>query len=256
MSAENREAIAKEAGWTPESEWDPDKPPPRGGFKTADEFLDDGAMMLRSTNKQLQKLQKSLEESKVENKQLIQASQDAAALVQQQHVRDLEAQKRELEGRRQVAIEEGDGEAVQRTTEELYQLNTQPVQGQQVDPAAQRVVDEWVIANPWYTSDPDLRDIADGIGNRLNREGQIPPGPARLAAVEAEVRRLYSDRLSSDTVVGGAPGNPEGARTTTQRTSGRTFDDLPQDAQEAYHRMKKTNSSMTKPMYLKQYEWD
>jgi len=256
MSVEDREALAREAGWTPESEWDAEKTPPAKGFKTADEFLDDGAMMLRSTNKQLAKLQKALEEQKTENHQLAEASRKAADLVHQQHLRELDAQKRDLEGRRQVAIDEGDSEAALRADRELRDIENRAPSAAQVDPALSKAVDDWVAANPWYTDNPDLRNQADQIGLRMEREGVIPPGPARLAAVEAEVRRLYPDQLSSDPVVGGVPGNPEGARATTRKTSGRAFDDLPNDAQEAYYRMKKTNSSMTKPMYLSQYEWE
>ena len=36
----------------------------------------------------------------------------------------------------------------------------------------------------------------------------------------------------------------------------KTFDDLPDEAQEAYHRFKKLMPDMTKKQYLANYEWD
>lgn len=258
MSVEDRESIAREAGWIPETEWDTEKPTPRGGFKSADEFLDDAPRILLSATKANKKLQAKFDKLASKLEETVTDSRAVNALVQQGYEREKREKdrlQRELERTRQVAIDEGDSEAALAADREIRTLEVEAPQSQ-VDPAAELAVQQWVDANPWYTHNPDLRNRADLIGQRLDREGALPPGPARLAAVEAEVRRLYPDELTSNAVVGGVPGNPEGARATTQKTSGRTFDDLPNDAQEAYHRFKTLNPSLTKPQFITEYEWE
>lgn len=256
MSNEDREALAREGGWIPEDEWDHTKTPPKSGFKSADEFLDDGIQIQKSMAKKLESMEAKLTKS---NEALEQQQTDfrkMSDLVHQSHEAELDALKRDLERKRSAAIDEGDSEAAIAADREINELNNRSTSAAGIDPAAQAAVDRWVSANQWYADNPDLRKEADQIGVLLDREGVIPPGPARLAAVEAEIRRRFPDELSSERVVGGAPGSPEGSARTTRKTSGRTYEDLPTEAKSAYDRMKKLNPKLTKSMYTSQYEWE
>ncbi|GAH46276.1 unnamed protein product, partial [marine sediment metagenome] len=181
------------------------------------------------------------------------------ALVQQSYEREKREKDRlfrQLEGEKQAAIDIGDSEAAIRADRELSTLQATPEQppGPATPTSEQQSqVNAWMERNPWYKENPDLREQAELISREIG--AAYPPGLPRLAAVEAEVRRRFPEQLSSASV-GGSPGNPASGVRQTGRTNGRAFDDLPSDAQEAYHRFKKLNPAMTKPQYLSSYEWE
>ena len=156
---------------------------------------------------------------------------------------------------KQTAIAEGDAEAAIAADREMATLQADPTPQPGTSPDQQAVVNQWIAQNQWYERDPELRDIAAGISMQLETQG-VPPGPQRLAAVSKEIRGRYPDRVSSDPVIGGAPGNPEGNARPVGRSNGRTFDDLPKEAQSAYTRFKKLNPALTKPQYLAEFEWE
>ena len=260
MSVEDREKIAREAGWTPEGEWDEKKTPPKS-FKTADEFLDDAPMMLLSTRKAVSKLESQLKETNEKLRETVTDSRANNALVKRIHQRELREQEREILSRKRdkaEAIAEGDVEAGIAADRDiaLLEADTQPTGSGSngISPQQQAVVDQWVAVNPWYARDPELREVAATISTQLETEG-VPPGQQRLAAVSREVRARYPDR-TSDPVYGGAPGNPASGVQSVNRSSGRAFDDLPKAAQDAYNRFKKLNPTLTKPQYLAEYEWE
>ncbi len=252
MSVEDREKLARDAGWTPEGEWDPKKTPPKS-FKTADEFIDDAPLMLVSMRKTLEKMDKRQE--KMEAK--LGDSRAVTALVQQGYEREKREKDRliqQYERDKAEAVAEGNVEAGIQADREISNLQTETQPAAKVNPQQQAVVDQWVAANPWYTRDPELRDIAAELSKQFEAQG-VPPGEARLAAVSREVRARYPERTASDPILGGAPGNPRGDARPVARTNGRTFDDLPKEAQDAYNRFKAQNKALTKPQYLDQYQW-
>lgn len=256
MSSEDREKLAREAGWISEDEWDPKKTPPKV-FKSADEFLDDAPLMLLSQRKAMSKLENKFEKLSGKLEQTVTDSRAVNALVQQNYEREKREKdrlKRQLEGDKAEAIAEGNAEGAIVADRELIQLETEPQQAG-VDPQQAAMVDQWVAVNPWYARDPELRDIAADISQQLEAQG-IPPGEQRLAAVSREVRARYPDRTSSEPILGGAPGNPASDVSPVGRSSGRSFDDLPKEAQASYNRFKKLNPAMTKPQYLAEYDWE
>jgi len=260
MSVEEREKIARDAGWIPEGEWDENKTPPKS-FKTADEFLDDAPMMLLSTRKSVSKLENQVEKLNKKLGQTVTDSRAVNALVQQNYEREKREKDRlllQLERDKAEAIAEGDVEAGIAADRDIASLNAdaQPQSGgaNGINAQQQAVVDQWVAANPWYARDPELRELSAEISKTLEAEG-VPPGAQRLAAVSREVRARYPDR-TSDPVYGGAPGNPASGVQSVNRSSGRAFDDLPKEAQDAYTRFKKLNPALTKPQYLAQFEWE
>jgi len=258
MSVEDRETIAREAGWIPENEWDSSKPAP-AAFKTADEFLNDAPKMLLSARKANAKLEAKVDKIVKTLEQTRTDSRAVNALVQQSFEREKREKERliqQYEGEKAVAIDTGDGEAAIRADRELSKLHAEP---EAASPSAapnsqqQAQVNAWIERNPWYRDNPDLREKAEAISQEIG--AAYPPGLPRLAAVEAEVRRRFPQEVSS-APIGGSPGNPASGVRQTGRTNGRAFDDLPNDAQEAYHRFKKLNPAMTKPQYLASYEWE
>jgi len=257
MSVEDREKLARDAGWIPEGEWDSNKTPPKS-FKTADEFLDDAPLMLLSMRKSQTKLESQLAKTNEKLSQTVTDSRAVNALVQQNYEREKREKERllrQLEGDKQTAIAEGDAEAAIAADREMATLQADPTPQPGTSPDQQAVVNQWIAQNQWYERDPELRDIAAGISMQLETQG-VPPGPQRLAAVSKEIRGRYPDRVSSDPVIGGAPGNPEGNARPVGRSNGRTFDDLPKEAQSAYTRFKKLNPALTKPQYLAEFEWE
>lgn len=257
MSVEDREQLAREGGWIPEDEWDSNKPTPKGGFKTADDFLNDAASMLISSRKQQAKLESKLDKMGKRLEQTVADSRAVNALVQQgyeREKREADRLRQQLEGDKQAAIDIGDSEAAIRADRELSKLEAVQPAVPAVDPTVEKQVAAWVQRNQWYRDDPELREAAEQISTEIG--AAYPPGLPRLSAVEAEVRRRFPDRVSSAPQIGGTPGNPASNTRPTGRTNGRTFNDLPEEAQSAYTRFKNLNPSMTKTQYLAEYDWE
>jgi len=216
---------------------------------------------LLSTRKAVSKLEAQLAKTNKKLGQTVTDSRAVNALVQQNYEREKREKDRlklQLERDKAEAIAEGNVEAGIAADRDIALLEAEPaaVSGKANGVTAQQqaVVDQWVAANPWYARDPELREVAAEISTQLEAQG-VPPGQQRLAAVSREVRARYPDK-TSDLVVGGSPGNPASGVTSTQRTSGHSFDDLPKEAQDSYNRFKKLNPALTKPQYLAEYEWE
>lgn len=257
MTAETEQA-ARDGGWTPENEWDTTKPPPIAGFKSAEEFLQDGAAMMRSTRKANMKLTKLVEElsAKVDAQSTVGAN--VSALVQQNHDRerrDKDAQKQMLEGQRTAAIAEGDSEAAIQADRALRNLEIPAATAGQPSEAMKDTVKQWMRDNQWYARDPGLQDEADKISKTLKAQG-MQPGPELMAAVAKEIRERFPERVASERPLGGAPGTPEVEPNPIKRGNGRSFDDLPQSAQDAYTAFRKDSPQFSKSAYLANYDWD
>ncbi len=259
--SENAESLAREGGWTPEHEWDPSKPKPTAGFKTAEEFINDGVQMMKSTRKTNQKLMKMVEElsAKVEAQSAV--GEGVSALVRQnmeRTKRDEDAQRVSLEGQRTAAIAEGDSEAAIQADRAIQALEKPAIasgRGSEPTPAMKEHVKQWMRDNPWYVNDPGLQEESEKISNVLKATG-MKAGPKLMAAVAKAIRERFPERVASERPLGGAPGTPEGDPNPIRRSNGRSFDDLPQTAQDAYTAFQKDSPRFSKSEYLANYDWE
>jgi hypothetical protein len=261
MSDADKLEIAREHGFVPEDEWNPERPPPKGGFKTAEEFLDDAPAMLLSMRKQNKKLVNTVSGLKQTLDQTITDSRAVTALVQQgfeREKREKEALKLQLEAQRKAAIDEGDSEAAIDADRKILALEAAPTNvpaNGEIPPQQKARIQSWLRENDWYVRDPYLRDRCDELSAELEAEG-VPLGQARLDAVAQKVRERYPDRVNSSAGLDIAAGHPNIGSKRPGPDNGKTFANLPQDARDAYERFHKLNSKLSKSQYLAEYEWE
>ena len=118
------------------------------------------------------------------------------------------------------------------------------------------ITQAWVADNPWYDTDEGLRQWADGHSKELGKRG-VPPGVPRLSAIAEDARRLFPERTSASSGGEQGPGSLDsGGRTSGRPTGKKGFEDLPQDAKDAYYRFEKVIPDYSKAKYLKSYEWE
>ena len=62
------------------------------------------------------------------------------------------------------------------------------------DPKLDKDLTDFIDENPWFNSDPVLREAAIELDSRLHLEG-VPSGKARFRHVEDRLREAYADRF-------------------------------------------------------------
>ena len=169
---------------------------------------------------------------------------------QEQKQKAVDKAVRELKAERKEAISEGDHEKVEQIDEEI---NQQTVAKNE----SNIILDKWLVRNPWYTADEDLAIEADIIAKQLQDTGRFRANQSDyeklLKQVEARVKAQYPDKFKNPKK--DDPPEVEAGRPSPQRTSKKTYADLPSDAKRACDQFIK-DGVMTKEQYLEIYEWD
>jgi hypothetical protein len=200
------EDIAQGMGWAPREQWrgDPAK------WKPADEFVATTAEI----NSKLSTRLKGLED------QLSSINRTNAAMME----KALAEQRQKLLTERREAIEYGDVAKVDALDQELQALPTP-------QPAPPPEAVSFIERNAsWWEKDQEATAWAR---NRAGELGQQGIGPARqIAIVERELAQFFPEYAPQDKPKPRpAPLTQPGARSATPR--GKTFADLPKEAQEA-----------------------
>lgn len=221
------EDIAANMGWSPKDQWrgDPSK------WKPAHEFVAATA----DINAKLATKIKSVDE------QLSNINRTNAAITE----RLLAEQRQKLLGERREAIEYGDVAKVEALDQEIEALPKAP----QVDAAPPEVREFTERHSAWFNKDQEATAWA------VNRAGELASkgiGPARqLAIVERELVTLFPEYApkSAQPKAKAVPLSQPGNRSASQR--GKTFSDLPKEAQEAAVYFEK--KGVSREQYVKSY---
>lgn len=177
------EQQASTKGWKPEKEWDSTK----GRWRPAQEFLDRGELFdkISSLKSEIYNLKKDYN------------------LLADHHrkVSKIEYEKalKTLKSERTKAAEEGDTAAVVKLSEQIDELkdtqaDTPPIQSQ---PILTQQMEEWVGANPWYRTDPELRVAADALGQAYVANNPGVPFEKVLDYVGKRVVDLHPEKFPS-----------------------------------------------------------
>jgi hypothetical protein len=253
MDEEELEVAAREQGWYPPEENKGDAP--KGGFKTAFEFLQKGEEILPIVRAQNKKLKTRLDKAEKDIKEISATSKEANAFLQKQvdkERRENKALLENLEQSRANAITEGDGQAAVGLERQIAELRAQP----QSNPMADSLISAWRSDNEWYDKNDVMRDWANGYSRSLADQG-VAPGVPRLTRVAEQARKLFPSAFSSGTTEEAGPGDLGGGGRRSGGPVGRKgFDDLPDEAQESYHRMKKLIPKFSKKQFLTEYDWE
>ena len=252
---EDIEAAARANGWVPESEWRSDKPPP-GGFLTAEAFEKRGNEIRPILNSRLKKQDAELDALRAEVAGVREAARkfehfSQAAIERERREKDYAVQQ--LEARRAQAITDGDGALAVQAEKQIREIEKAPVAAAppppQMDP---EVANRFLRENAWYGTDKTMRAWAEGRSRELLASG-TPPGEAILSAIASEAREAFPQNFDRGN---SRPSSVEGSGRRSPTSYGRTFDDLPADAKQAFEEFKKAGVSMTKQQYLSNYEWE
>lgn len=242
------EAQAKEDGWMPQSEWKGD--PAR--WVDAKTFVERGQQFLpivqakfRKSLEKIDALSAEVSELKEGNKQFLQFHEQTLAKEKKERERVIA----ELESERKKAITEGDGDAFDRADKKLQEAKTAPP-AKPAGPSPD--MQAWLVENPWYTTDKKMQKIADGLSDVLAEENPTLKGRAFLDKLAELVKAEMPHKFQNARREASTTENHE--RKTPSKT-GRTYEDLPEDAKAACDKFVKTMPGFTKEAYLAHYDW-
>ena len=201
------EALASEMGWRPKEQYegDPEK------WKPADQFIKDGRDIQRTTARELREIRETVGRM---------ASTHSQLMDQQLRERD-----EFWKAKQQEAWEANDKPTFEQASAIREQIAKAAPQGPPPE------VDSWVKRNAWFTADPVAHNFAVQVCE-LNKN--LPYGQ-QLELAEKEVRKRFPEHFPAP-----AKAPAQVAASTTRaapsRGNGKTFNDLPREAQEAAKR--------------------
>lgn len=247
------ETEAKKWGWKPpETLKDPSK-----GL-SAQEFYERGQSVLPIVLAQNKALEKRIEQMEKSNRQ---ASEFFSKSEQRAYDRAIADIRSEME----QAVESGDTKAGAAALEKMTKLEkpgATPSQTAPEDPAkrAEEFAD-WLTENRWYST-PDmqaLRIYADAQADKIAAaNGDAPLNRADLDDLAERVKAKYGDAYPE--AFGGQPKpkprNPvDGGGAAPRQRGGKSFNDLPPEAQAACDKWVKQKLIPDRETYVKNYQW-
>lgn len=242
------EQEARSMGWVPENEWKGD--PPKGGFRSAEDFVQRGKDVLPLVNKRLKEENAALSdklaklESETADKIARMERMSSAALKRQRS--DLEAK---YEALKEEAVETGDKakykEADKAGKEALADFDKaasdqddkkEPKDKFEIPPSVKATVDDWIAENSWMKTDKEMNAVANARHERLLQEKPGLTLAENLADVRRYVEKKFPEKFGADDDQDDDPppqrrGSPVEGGSRTANGRGSAFSRLPKDAQ-------------------------
>jgi hypothetical protein len=232
---------AKNLGYVPPEDWKGDPPP--GGFKSPEQFLEDGEKNIAIQRQNMDKLHSELREMR-------DSFQDLKAMYAQKSETDRQKAYDEaynaIVAKQAQAIDEQDSEAFAKAENEKRELQeTAQKEAQQsaqstAQDAQLRAMQRYVDKNPWAASDYVLSTELQQAGNWLRQtQPNIAADPdtyleeaGKLVRQKFPDHPAFADQSPPRTPDGGTQIAGGGSRAA----SGETWQNLPQDAKDAFNR--------------------
>lgn len=232
-------------GWTPKGQFkgDPDKWVDAETFvKRGEEFLP----FLKANNKRLEKrleqAERGLERAERDLKQF-------GEFHTKTETRAYERALREIKAELAAATAAGDAEAVDELAERMSDMKAEAASKAPKAPVHDaEIVDNWIKANPWYTTDEVMGAAAAVIANKLEAEG-VTDTAQQLAEVTKRIKAEFPHKFENPRRR--EPGAVEGGG-SPPRKGAKTRSDLPADARSTMDRWVK-QGIITEAQYLKDY---
>jgi hypothetical protein len=213
------DALASEMGWAPKDQWrgNPDD------WKDAKAFLKTTVEINRTLSKDVRELKQTT----------ARMAKTSAAMME----RALAEQREDLEHRYAAAVAANDPKAARQVQRALDQLDDP---GEATDYMA-----DFVARNPWYTKDEDAAAYAFAVCER----NKTKPAEEQLRLAEEAVKKRFPEHFPEGKKPQPAVNDP-GSR-ISERPKGKTFADLPRDAQAACVQFEK--KGVKRADYVKSY---
>jgi hypothetical protein len=246
--AVNFEAEARKMGWVPKDEFkgDPEKHIDAETFFNRSQEL---MPILKAANKQLrEKMDRMDREFK-----------KASAFFSQSEQRAYERARAEIRAEMEQAVQDGDIEAHRAAEKKLDGLEKPGTvaasdEGQRAEEFA-----DWMADNRWYTNDA-FRAYADAQADKIARDKKGFLDRSDLDQISKLVRDKFADKFPEEFGVEkqrAAPRSPvDGGGTAPARRSGKSFNDLPADAQRICDKWIANGIIKDRAQYVAAYKWD
>lgn len=243
------EEKAAAMGHMSKEEWeakgrDPEK------WRPAAEFVERGENLMPILKERLEKQTREMTEMKQTMQQLHSHFTQAEAVAEQ---RGWERAINSVTQKQRAAAEIADVEEFDKLEIERRRLLSEPPRPH-VPQGPSPEYREFHKKNDWYTEDEEMTVYADAIGTRFAQKNPHLTLTDVYAEVERKVRGRFPEKFTNPRREGAS--SVESATPSPVKKSGKTFDDLPASAKEAYAKFAKQIPNYKKEDYLKHYQWD
>lgn len=280
------EARARRMGWKPREHWNG----PANAWRDAAEYVERGEAIMplllernRALDAQNASFKKQIEEQGTTLAEMLARSRKAEEI-------GYRRARREIEQRREAAVQMGDVERFNAAERELAELGqapppTQPepapraatngatpapANGQ--PPPPDPVVASWMRENPWFQSDPEANASAVAIHGVISQQMPHLSLEEKLAETTARMRRRFPELFApAQAAADPAPATPSNPRRSapspvsasstaaSRAVKPRSFDAMPADVKQQYQRTLKMLDGKGPPLSkddFAEYYWE
>jgi hypothetical protein len=239
------EAEARKQGWTPKEEFKGDE----SRFVDAETFVRRAEEITPLIKKQNQALKSEIEQLKKSVKQVREFATKAEERAYNRAIADLEAKMED-------AGEMGDNAKLRELAREMREIEkpSAPAAVQFTQAQVARALLDFRDENPWYDEGGKYADYAALVADEHKDLAQTTPPHEFFKMIGDKVRERYPE-VDKPKAERARPRNPvEGVTNRGSGTRGRSFADLPVEAQRMAEKWEK-QGFMTKADYVKGYQW-
>lgn len=175
---------AREMGWKPQDEFEGDETT----WVNADIFVARAPLFDKikieqrarnSVEKQLEQTNKALRELGEHNKRIAEASYKRALA--------------EFRAAKKDALREGDVVMAEEIQERIDEMKPEVVPVIPEYNPSQQKINDWLAENKWYIDNPEMRNVADGVGKHAVASGKNPDEV--LALINDRIRKTYPEEF-------------------------------------------------------------
>lgn len=113
---------------------------------------------------------------------------------------------------------------------------------------------EWAKQNTWYVTDPELKAVAELIGQEILASNPEKKGKVFLDEVTQKVKESFPEKFQNPArSFGSVDSSSDGRSPSVRKKKG--YNDLPAEAKAACDRFVK-QKLMTQEQYVAEYQWD
>lgn len=238
------EATAEKIGWNPNKD----------AYKGDGDWLDAPEFILKAAGEVLPSMRKSLEKANDEIKGLKASVKTAITHMSKADERAYTKARADLEAELEQYATAGNAKAVKEVTDDLLNLDREAAARPKPDatPDDPPEFAAWKEDNPWFGKDKALTAATAAIGEEATAEGYT--GKALIKEVDRRVREQFPEKFAKpNNPLRNGPAAVEGGGPAGRRPSGKSFSDMPRDAQEMCLDLMKLSKAITKENYAAQH---
>lgn len=249
------EVKAQRLGWVPKEQFkgNPEQ------WRDADEFLKRGEEIHGYLKADLDRLHSTLNAKDREIAEIRSTMEEFRKFHNETESRAYKRAIDELKQLKATAVEQGDGQKVVEIDDQIDQLKEAqkaPSEVKKTTPAqVNNDFNDWLPANRWYGSDPDLTQIAEDFGEVIKKQRPNLVGKEFLDEVTKRVKQYAPEKFENPYRSQATVGSSTDSRSPAGNKKKKSYENLPADAKQACDKFVKQNL-MTKEQYVAEYDWD